>query len=357
MIDRLRGVFAMKAMLYGSILLLTLTLVSCKQESQYQWTIQSQATETSLDFVELVKMTNNIRMMSQGRLDITAHPGGVITGGADIYSAVKDRRVEMGSGWPNWWSGNHPAWAVMNAGPYEFMNLDASMMYFLVGEGTELANELSSGDGIIWRPAWWPGMEFGLLSRTPINGLADLDGKKVRMGPGLPSEVLASASGAAAIPLVPSEIKTALATGDLDAVEWTTTSGAWDLGLGELAKHAIIPAIWQPAVLADFLINEEAYNELPEDLQAILMTAIQSYTLTTTALNKVKDFEALKKFQDSDTNIVRWSPEDLLIWKEESERIRTLYEQRDEFTGKLIRSKDQFKKQYNDYYLYFGSYE
>ena len=334
-----------------------IALTACNKEPTFIWTIQSQATSTSLDFVELVKMTDNIRVMSQGRLDITAHSGGVITGGADIYNAVKERRVEMGSGWPNWWSGNNPAWAVMNAGPYEFMNLDASMMFFLAGEGTELANELSAIDGIIWRPAWWPGMEFGLLSRDPINGLADLKGKKVRMGPGLPSEVLASASGAAAIPLVPSEIKPALANGDLDAVEWTTTSGAWDLGLGDLATHAIIPAIWQPAVLADFLINDEAYNELPEDLRAILMTAIKSYTLTTTTLSKIEDFKALEKFQDSNISIVQWSDADLLIWKKESDRLHSLYEQRDQFTGRLIRSKDKFKKQYDDYYLYFGAYD
>ena len=339
------------------ILLASLTLAACQKTETFQWKLQSQATQTSFDYIELVKMTDNIRVMSQGRLDITAYYGGQIAGGADIYSAVKERRVEMGSGWPNWWSGNHPAWAVMNAGPYEFMNIDASLMYFIAGEGIGLANELSRPDGIIWQPAWWPGMEFGLLSREPITSLADLEGKRVRMGPGLPSEVLASASGAAAIPLVPSEIKPALASGDLDAVEWTTTAGAWDLGLGELARHAIIPAIWQPAVLADFLINEAAFTELPADLQAILMTAMRSYTLTTTAIGKTKDFAALKNFIDSDTKMVRWSADDLAIWKAKSDEIYKIYSARDDFSKRLIESKDSFKQDYNTYYELFGPYD
>jgi TRAP-type mannitol/chloroaromatic compound transport system substrate-binding protein len=136
------------------------------------------------------------------------------------------------------------------------MNIDASLMYFIAGEGTKLANELANPEGVIWRAAWWPGMEFGLLSKKPISGIADLKEMKVRIGPGLPSEVLAAATGAYAIPLVPNEIKTSLESNSLDAVEWTTVSGAWNLGLNDIATHAIVPAIWQPSVLADFIINQ-----------------------------------------------------------------------------------------------------
>jgi TRAP-type mannitol/chloroaromatic compound transport system substrate-binding protein len=334
-----------------------LLVVSCGNEKSFHWDLQSQATVSSLDYQELIIMADNIRVMSNGRLNITPHPGGEITDGPDIYTAVKEGSIEMGNGWPNWWSGNNPAWAVMNAGPFEFMNIDASLMFFLAGEGTELANELSRPDGIIWRPAWWPGMEFGLLSIDPITSLEQLAGKKVRIGPGLPSEALAAASNAAAIPLVPTEIRPALLSRDLDAVEWTTTAGAWDLGLGDIAKHAIVPAIWQPAVLADFLINEQAYQQLPSDLQAILMTAIQSYTLTTTAKAKVNDFQALKKFIDNGTVFYQWSEEDLKTWRRVSDEIHKLYSQQSEFSGRLLESKQQFKLDYNSYYEVFGPYD
>jgi len=323
----------------------------------YQWNLQSQATESSTDYKELVKMAENIKVMSGGRLLIKPHPGGAITGGPDIFNAVKDGRVQMGNGWPNWWSGQHPAWAVMNAGPFDFMNIDASLMYFLVGDGTKLANELANPHGIIWRAAWWPGMEFGLLSREPITGLNDLREKRVRIGPGLPSEVLTAASGAYSIPLVPSEIKPALENNQLDAVEWTTVAGAWNLHLSDIATHAIVPAIWQPSVLADFLINQKAYEELPPDLQAILETAIQSYTLITTARAKVEDFDALKAFHNNGTVIRNWSQEDLKQWRQVSDEVLEQYKQKDDFTRRLIESKQSFKKEYMDYYQYFGPYD
>ena len=341
------------------VLALACLLMACEQRDKqvYHWQLQSHATETSLDFQELLIMAEDIHVMSNGRLDIKPVPGGTIAGGPDIFTAVKEGRIEMGNGWPNWWSGQHPAWAVMNAGPFDFMNLDSSMMFFLAAEGTQLANELSAPQGIIWRPAWWPGMEFGLLSVEPIRGIADLNKKKIRVGPGLPSEVLAAAGGAYTIPLVPQEIRSSLENGDLDAVEWTTTGGAWDLGLQDIAQYAIVPAIWQPSVLADFLINKKAYQQLPRDLQQILETAIRSFTLTTTLKNKVNDFEALKKFKASGTTFSHWSEDDIKKWKEASDKIYVEYKKTENFSNKLITAKQAFKQQYNEYYQWFGPYE
>lgn len=339
-------------------LLCLMGLAGCKSEKyDVKWRLQSQATSTSIDFIELQKMTDNIRVMSNGELDITAYPAGKIAGGPDIFNAVKNRKVEMGNGWPNWWSGQHPAWAVMNAGPFDFMNIDASIIFFLEGGGTELANKLSLPEGVMWRPAWWPGMEFGLLSTKPIKSIDDLDQLKVRIGPGLPSEVLAATTGAYAIPLVPEEIKPALESGSLDAVEWTTTAGAWDLGLSSIAKHAIVPAIWQPSVLADFLINQEAFNELPPHLQTILETAMRAYTLTTTVKAKRRDFEALKQFQQNGTQISVWSKDDIEKWREVSSRVLKDYANQDGYSKELIDAKKQFKDEYDHYYQLFGAYD
>lgn len=342
-----------------TLLVLIFGLVGCSPQTPeaIEWTLQSQATESSLDFVELENMAEQVRVMSGGRLLIKPVPGGTVSSGPDIYAAVSERRVEMGNGWPNWWSGKHPSWAVMNAGPFDFMNLDASMMFFLAGDGTDLANELASKDGIVWRPAWWPGMEFGLLSKHPIHGLDDLADKKIRIGPGLPSEVFTEAAGSYTIPLVPEEMRMALEEGLLDAVEWTTARGVLDLDLHDVSPHAIVPAIWQPSVLSDFLINEEAYGELSDDLKAILESAIKAYTLTTTMKSKVADFDALETLKAADVAIRNWSEEDIERWREANDAILKRYRESDAYTDKLISEKRAFKERYNRYYEFFSSYE
>jgi len=328
-----------------------------EQQTRHEWQLQSQAIASSIDYLELEKFAQNVAVMSNGRLVITPHPAGQLAHGPDIFNAVSENKVQMGNGWPNWWSAQHPSWAVMNAGPFDFMNLDASMMFFLAKNGTELANELSLPKGVIWRPAWWAGMEFGLTSKEPITGLDDLKGKKVRIGPGLPSEVLAEAAGSLSIPLVPEEIRPSLQNGSLDAVEWTTAAGVLDLGLHDLSPYGIVPAIWQPSVLADFLINKQAYDALSPELKAILETAIRSYTLTTTLKAKTKDIESLEKFKEKGMVLRKWNDNDIQRWREASDKVTAQYKQRDEFSQRLIEQKQQFKKGYDRYYELFGPYE
>lgn len=337
-------------------------LTACSQKAPietFEWKLQSQAVESSVDYQQLLVMAQKVETMSGGRLKITPYPGGAnsLASGPDIFNAVRKGSVEMGNGWPNWWSGQDPAWAVMNAGPFDLMNIDASMIFFFEDQGTQLANELSLPKGVMWRPAWWPGMEFGLLSREPLTGLDDLAQKKVRIGPGLPSEVLAEAAKAYTVPLTPDEIRPALESGELDAVEWTTAGGAWDLGLNDISPHAIVPAIWQPSVVSDFLINKQAYDKLPGDLKEILETAIQSYTLTTTLKSKKKDIESYEKFLASGTTINKWSKEDIERWRVASTKIEELYKARNEFTRDLIDQKKAFKKRYEAYYEVFGPYD
>ena len=146
-------------------------------------------------------------------------------------------------------------------------------------------------------------------------------------------------------------------SGELDAVEWTTTGGAWELGLGDLSPHAIVPAIWQPSVLSDFLINKQAYDNLPKDLQVILETAIRSYTLTTTMKSKVKDIQALKQFRQSGTSIKTWTPQDLQRWRVASDKILQNYKSRDPFSKNVIEAKQAFKTEYDEYYAIFGPYD
>ncbi|WP_075186443.1 TRAP transporter substrate-binding protein DctP [Teredinibacter haidensis] len=341
------------------LILISLWLFSCdKERSQlFRWDMQSQAVATSMDFRELEVFAQSVERMSSGRLVITVHSAGSLTDGPDIFLAVSEGRIPMGNGWPNWWNGQHPAWSVMNAIPFDFMNLDASMMFFMVGDGMKIANEISQPQGVIWRPAWWAGMEFGLLSSSTITELSDLKGKRVRIGPGLPSEVLAAASGAYTIPLVPEEIRPALEAGEIFAVEWTTAFGVLDLDLQGLAPHAITPAVWQPSVLSDFLINEKAYNQLPQDLQEILETAMRAFSLTATLKLKMADFKALDELMRQGMTFTRWSATDLQKWRRSTDTVLESYREGDAISAHLLNEKQRFKTIYEDYYKWFGPYD
>ncbi|MCP4135131.1 MAG: hypothetical protein GY754_29445 [bacterium] len=323
----------------------------------YRWKLQAQSPAQNPDYISLQRFSENIKKMSHGRLLITPYPAGIITRGEGIFDGVKNRVTEMGMGWPNWWLGKDPAWSFLQAGPFGFMTIEESMIYFYEDEGMKIANDLTRPHGILWRPAWWAGMEFGILTTFPARGLNDLKGKKIRMGPGLPYETLAKAAGCYTVPIVPEEIYDALKNKVIDGVEWTVPGATWSMKFHEVCTHIISPAIWQPSVLGDFLINREAYNELPEDLQTILEVAIREYALYTTIHGKALDMEALKKYKEHGMVIQKWSPGDIARWKAAAKEIYARYRASSPSFKRVYDSKMRFKKKYREYNELFKPYE
>lgn len=350
------------------ILLLLLISIGCNKQEEpkvIQWKLQVQSPEENLDYTEILKMVEKIKVMSQGKFEILTFPSGpkAITKGPQIYDGVKNGTTQMAAGWPNWWLEQNTAWAILQGSPYLFMNLTSSMIYFLADKGSDLANNLSTKDGILWRPGWWAGMELGLLSKTKLKGLSDLKGKKIRIGPGLSSDLLAEASKAYPIPVVPNKIKFLLEKNLLDAIEWTTANGSFSMdfhkpspGFTKTTRHILAPAIWQPSVLSDILINKTAYNALPPHLQQILETAIKEFNLLMTLRGKRKDMEAFNKFKKDGVSINTWPKEDFLIWKRATDKIYSKHLEKSPDFKKVFNSKLEFKKKYDDYMKVFGPY-
>ncbi len=327
------------------------------KEPQFLWKLQSQAPAQNPDFVSLKLFAEKVKNMSDNKFIISVYPAGAITKGSEMFDGVKERKTEMAQGWPNWWLSKDPAWNMIQSGPFEFMTIESSMIYFYEDEGMTLANELSNPHGILWRPAWWSGMEFGILTRFPAKGLDDLKGKKIRMGPGLPQEVLTEAAGSFAIPTVPEEIYNALKTEVIDGVEWTVPSATWPMKFHEVCSYVLVPAVWQPAVLGDFLINEKAYNELPLKFRAILESAMKEFALEATIRGKELDMEALKKYREAGITLVKWSDSDILRWKKAAEKIYKKHIDASSSFKKVYDSKMHFKEKYQKYMKTHGPYE
>lgn len=342
-----------------------LFLVSSNSYSATKWFLQSQAPKVNPDYKAIEEFAKDVKEMTGGRLLITPIAGDSPekkSKGAGIYNAIKHNKVQMAVGWPNWWHRVDPAWNALQSGPYGFMNIDASMMWFFVGNGTKYANELTSKDGILWRPAWWAGMELGLITQQSITSLKDLEGKVVRIGPGIPNETLKRAvPGIKTVTIPSADIQKAFEMGMLHGIEWTVPSATIKMGFHHLEKvkanHIIVPAVWQPSVLADFLINKRTFDALESDVQAILETAMKSFALTTTLKGKVLDIQALEQFQREGVTISKWSQEDLATWKLRSEEVYDIHKNKSERFKRFYEDKVLFKKKYDDYYKTHGSYD
>ena len=53
----------------------------------------------------------------------------------------------------------------------------------------------------------------------------------------------------------------------------------------------------------------------------------------------------------------KWSPSDIERWRVAATALTTQYKQKDDFSRRLIDSKQKFKQEFDYYYQYFGPYE
>ncbi|MEL0083445.1 MAG: TRAP transporter substrate-binding protein DctP, partial [Gammaproteobacteria bacterium] len=125
--------------------------------------------------------------------------------------------------------------------------------------------------GIIPFPAGNTGAQMGGWFNKQINSVADLQGLKIRM-PGLGGEVLTRA-GATTINLPGGEIFTALQSGAIDATEWVGPYNDLAFGLHKAASYYYYPGWHEPGSTIELLVNQDAYQGLPEDLQEIIAQA------------------------------------------------------------------------------------
>jgi TRAP-type mannitol/chloroaromatic compound transport system substrate-binding protein len=107
--------------------------------------------------------------------------------------------------------------------------------------------------------------------------------------PGLGGEVLSRAGGSPKI-LPGAELFTALQTGNIDAVEWVGPYNDLAFGLYQAAKYYYYPGWHEPTACLECMVNKEAFDELPEDLQQI----VHSATIAANQ-NMLSDFTAKNK--------------------------------------------------------------
>ena len=122
------------------------------------------------------------------------------------------------------------------------------------------------------------GVQMGGWFKEEINSVEDLNGLKMRV-PGFAGEILAKL-GVQVTNLPPGELYTALERNTIDAVEWVGPSMDIKMGFHKVAPYYYTG--WhEPGAETQFYINQRVFKKLPDDLKAILTTAIRvtSYDL------------------------------------------------------------------------------
>jgi len=219
------------------------------------------------------RIADSITEMSDGRLIVKLYAAGELVPAFEAFDAVREGKAEMSHDASYYWVAKHKAFPFFCTVPGG-LTVQEHNAWIYYGGGQELWDELCKGFGLRAFLAGGSGIQMGGWFQKEIRSADDIKGIKMRI-PGFGAEVI-NRMGGTAVNLPGGEIMPALQSGVIDATEWV---GPWnDLAFGfyKIAKYYYGPGFHEPNSALECLVNLDAYNALPKDLQAIVSHACKA---------------------------------------------------------------------------------
>jgi TRAP-type mannitol/chloroaromatic compound transport system substrate-binding protein len=294
------------------------------------------------------RLAELVDKMSDGRLTLEVFGAGQLVPGFEVFDAVAEGTAEMGHSASYYWKGKAPAAQFFAAVPFG-MNAQEMNAWLHYGGGMELWNELYEPFGVDVMAAGASGVQMGGWYNEEITSVDDLDGLKMRM-PGLGGEVM-NRMGVAIVNMPGGEIFTSLQSGAIDATEWIGPYNDLAFGLYQAADYYYYPGWHEPTVMFEAIVNDEAMASLPDDLQAILRTAIRDVNQDVLDEYTARNNDALETLVNEHDVELRRLPDDVLAEAQRiSDDVVAELAESSEMAGKIYDSYSAFQEKVEDYH-------
>ncbi|MGV6808715.1 MAG: TRAP transporter substrate-binding protein [bacterium] len=283
-------------------------------------------------------LAEKIKQLSGGRIEVKVYGAGELVPALEIFDAVSKGTAQMGHGAAYYWKGKNEAFQFFSTVPF---GLTAQEMngWLYNGGGLALWTKAYESHNLVPMPAGNMGVQMGGWFNKEINSLNDLRGLKMRI-PGLGGEVLKRAGGTP-VNLPGGELFTAMQSGTIDATEWVGPYNDLAFGFYKVAKFYYYPGWHEPGTTLEALINKEALEALPDDLQAIVKNACEIANHEMLAEYASRNNDALEALINKHNVQLRRFPDDVL------NELRTLSDD----VVKELASKDAFAKEVFDSFI------
>jgi len=214
-----------------------------------------------------------VEAMSNGRLQIKVFGAGQLVPALEVFDAVSQGTAQMGHSGAYYWTGKAKAAAFFTAIPFG-LNAQEMNAWLHYGGGLELWREFYEPFNLVPFAAGNTGVQMAGWFNREINSMADIKGLKMRI-PGLGGDVITRAGGVS-VTMPGGELYTSMQTGVIDATEWVGPYNDLAFGFHQVAKYYYYPGWHEPGPVLELIVNKQALDSLPADLQAIVETAARA---------------------------------------------------------------------------------
>lgn len=341
---------------FAAIISTCLTLFGCKQESANSTDSVAAAQPQTFNWKMVTAWPKNypalgtsaervaerINSMSAGRLTIKVYAGGELVPALEVFDAVSRGTAHMGHGAAYYWKGKTDTAQFFTSVPFGLSAIEMNA-WLHKGGGLQLWQEAYAPFGVKPFAIGNSGMQMGGWFNKEIQSLDDLKGLKIRM-PGLGGEVL-TRLGATTVNLPGSEVFTALQTNAIDASDWVSPYNDLAFGLHKAAKYYYYPGWQEPQAVLELIINQEAWDSLPADLQAIVTEAIRAGNADMLDDFTWNNARALSELKQADVQLRRFPDEVLQAMEKESALVLSDLASNSDLNQRIWDSMQAFQQQ------------
>jgi len=311
-------------------------------DEKFRWKMVMPWSKGLLFYDVAVHFADSVRLASAGRLDIKAFSAGELVPAMQSFDAVSKGSAQVGHDWPGYWKGKNEAFVAFASVPF---GLDAEGYNIWLYEkgGLEQMQDLYGQFGMYALPGGQLGQEMGLFSNKRATKMEDFKGMRVRT-PGWFMDILNNL-GASVSPLPGGEVYLALERGVIDAAEFSSPAMNYPMGFDEITKYAIQPGVHQPGIQCALFFNQEAWDELPQDLKEIVkLAAAETQAWSYNWINSL-NAEAINRFKEK-IEIVKMDKDTLIefrkVAKEYLDSVKAKYPD----VKKALDSQEAFIEEY-----------
>jgi len=299
------------------------------------WRCQSMWSAAELSYKCFEDFCERVKQDSNGRLVIQPFAAGAVTGVFESLDAVTAGVLQAHSSWPGYWTGKDAGLAVISDFVFGYQHPWQAEAWFYHRGGLQMLRTAYAKYNVYPVGVSWWGVE-SVVSKKPLTKMEDFKGVKFRSPQGMTAEILTKL-GASIVVLPGGEVYSALDKGVVDAADWATLSMNQRMGFHEVAKFPT--KLYHSMPVQEFSVNMDAWKKLPDDVKALLSTAVREWTWDQIQRVAVDDARVSKELAAKGVTAASWPDAEMT-------KLRTLAEKTwEEWSKKTPLAKQAYDSQ------------
>lgn len=244
---------------------------AAQAQESVTWRVQSHWPQSSSSYADSLEyLRDTLDERTGGRLKLELHPAGGLFGADEIFNAVRRGVIEMGTISPAYAMGEMETAGIAFGLPAAFENEWEAQYFFKTLGFEDMVREDAAEHGIYYSTDKIFTNEMVLTAKPETAD--DFSALTIRSSGTLQNYLTDAGAAVSSIP--GSELYQALSSGVVDGAHWGAVQGALSMSLYEVAKYHVRPPLSIGGIDA-FIINQEAIDELPEDVQQIVYNTLE----------------------------------------------------------------------------------